>query len=239
MAGTVVFDLYGVIGCHQSAAARHRIEELAGVAGEAFWSAYWAERPPYDAGLVDAGAYWAGIAGRVGGLRAPVPDLVAADLASWSRFDPEMIALLRTLAAGGWRLGLLSNAPAELAAAVEAGQDWLDVFAVRVFSARLGVAKPDPRIYRHCLAALGAPATGAYFVDDRAENVTAAEALGMRGVLFTGPDDVRVALGYSTVQSQYFASAGIHGNGSSGQRLRDQASTSTASTAATNSGGGR
>jgi putative hydrolase of the HAD superfamily len=194
MGGTAVFDLYGVIGCHQSEAALRRIEEVAGVAGTAFWSAYWDCRPPYDAGLVDADTYWARIGAAVGGLRGPVPELVAADLASWSRFDPGMIDLVRDLAGAGWRLGLLSNAPADLADAVEAGQDWLDVFAVRVFSARHGVVKPDAELYRRCLAELGVPAAGAYFFDDRAENVAGAAAVGMRAVLFTGPADVHTAL---------------------------------------------
>ncbi|MFD7133654.1 HAD family hydrolase [Streptomyces sp. NPDC059894] len=63
-----------------------------------------------------------------------------------------------------------------------------------VSSARVGLAKPDPRIL-----ALGAERAGVrpercLFVDDTLENVEAAAALGMTAVHFRGPDDLERAL---------------------------------------------
>lgn len=49
MSDVIVFDLYGVIARTQTAEAVRRIEELAGTPGPAFWDAYWACRPAYDA----------------------------------------------------------------------------------------------------------------------------------------------------------------------------------------------
>jgi HAD superfamily hydrolase (TIGR01509 family) len=46
------------------------------------------------------------------------------------------------------------------------------------------VKKPDPRIYRIALARLNMMPAETIFVDDMAENVDAARALGMRGVQF-------------------------------------------------------
>ncbi|NED56561.1 HAD family phosphatase, partial [Micromonospora aurantiaca] len=60
MADVIVFDLYGVIARTQTPAAIRRIEELAGAPGPAFWDAYWACRPAYDAGQESA-AYWAAV----------------------------------------------------------------------------------------------------------------------------------------------------------------------------------
>ncbi|WP_079086604.1 HAD-IA family hydrolase [Streptomyces silvensis] len=64
-----------------------------------------------------------------------------------------------------------------------------------VSSAVLGVVKPDPRIYETAAARVGADITRCLFVDDREENVAAAVALGMTGLRYREPDDLRSALG--------------------------------------------
>ena len=73
---------------------------------------------------------------------------------------------------------------------------WFDVVVV---SYEVGLAKPDPRIFELCLSRLGAQAGEALFVDDRAENVAAAERLGLRTLLFTGDDATRRAHGRGTL----------------------------------------
>ena len=55
-----------------------------------------------------------------------------------------------------------------------------------VLSAEVGVDKPDPAIYRIALARLGHPDPAeCLFVDDRADNVAGAEALGLAAHLHT------------------------------------------------------
>ncbi len=62
-----------------------------------------------------------------------------------------------------------------------------------VDSSEIGIRKPDPRIFEHALAQLGAIAPErAIFVDDFPGNIKAADAVGMRGVLMT--DDYHEAL---------------------------------------------
>ncbi|WP_330166848.1 MULTISPECIES: HAD-IA family hydrolase [Streptomyces] len=100
----------------------------------------------------------------------------------------------RRLAAAGRRIALLSNIPERLAVHYEERHAWLKPFQVRAFSCRIGHAKPEPGAYRWCLDALGTEAGRVLFVDDREENVRAAEAGGLRGHLFTIPADLREAL---------------------------------------------
>ncbi|GAA2412161.1 HAD family hydrolase [Nonomuraea africana] len=64
-----------------------------------------------------------------------------------------------------------------------------------VSSARVGLAKPDPRIYELAAEVAGAAPSRCLFVDDRLENVEAARALGMIGVHFTEVSDLAEALG--------------------------------------------
>ena len=57
-----------------------------------------------------------------------------------------------------------------------------------VISSREKVSKPDPAIYRLLLSRYGLQARDCAFIDDRADNVAAAEALGIAGILYTGED---------------------------------------------------
>jgi putative hydrolase of the HAD superfamily len=48
--------------------------------------------------------------------------------------------------------------------------------------------KPEERIFRHAVELIGLPPEECVFIDDIAANVSAAEAIGMTGVLHTEPD---------------------------------------------------
>lgn len=193
----VLFDLFGVLACHQSAEGKERLVRVAGVPGADFWRAYWKRRAPYDRGDVSAAQYWLRVGEEVGARFDPerVTALVEADIASWSAVDTTMVALVEELAAAGEPLGLLSNIPQELAVHYEEHHPWLDRFDVRAFSCRIGRVKPEPEAYQWCQRALGVAPARVCFVDDRRENVRAAEAEGMCGHLFTTADRLRRDLG--------------------------------------------
>lgn len=63
-----------------------------------------------------------------------------------------------------------------------------------VNSARVGLAKPDPRIYRLATSLVSTRPDRCLFVDDTEENVEAAAALGMHPVHFREPADLARAL---------------------------------------------
>ena len=79
--------------------------------------------------------------------------------------------------------GLLSNFSSDLREMLEA-QDLLQCFDRIAISAEIGVMKPDPAAYEAVLHMLGLPASACVFIDDLEENVTAARALGMHGIVF-------------------------------------------------------
>jgi putative hydrolase of the HAD superfamily len=186
----VVFDLFGVIACAQSTTGRDRLLAAAGVQAEEFWQAYWDLRPSYDAGGVSGPAYWRAVAAELDTDFEPwrIAQLIDADCESWAAVDPEMVDLVERLAGTRLPIGLLSNIPAELAAEFEQQHPWLDRFSVTGFSCRIGHAKPDPAAFWWCVRALGLGPSAVLFVDDREENVRAAEDVGLRGHVFTGID---------------------------------------------------
>ncbi|GAB3747986.1 HAD family hydrolase [Microlunatus parietis] len=59
-----------------------------------------------------------------------------------------------------------------------------------ISSARVGVAKPDRRIYELAAEAAGTEPRRCLFIDDRRENVDAARALGMTGIHFSSVADL-------------------------------------------------
>jgi putative hydrolase of the HAD superfamily len=193
----VLFDLFGVIARHQSETGREELAALAGAPAGAFQDAYWALRPPYDSGELTGREYWREVAAALGTAfdDRRTAALVEAGTASWSAVDGDMVALVGEPAFAGRRIALLSTIPREPAARYEEHHPWLEHFEVRALSCRIGRAKPHPEAYRWCYRALGLAPGGVLFVDDREENVRAAEAVGMRGHLFTGPGLLRAALG--------------------------------------------
>ncbi|MFF7296765.1 HAD-IA family hydrolase [Streptomyces sp. NPDC008265] len=189
----VLFDMFGVIARVQSSRSKAVLERTAGGDRDRFWAAYWSERPAYDRGEVTGPGYWQAVFARLG---APLDarlteELTAADLASWSEVDPNAVELLGRLADRGHVLGLLSNIPEDLAVHYEASHPWLARFTVRGLSCRIGSAKPEPAAYAWCVRELGLAPEEILFVDDRAENVHAAERLGLRGHVFTSVERLR------------------------------------------------
>ena len=63
-----------------------------------------------------------------------------------------------------------------------------------IVSADVKLIKPDPRIYQLTLERIGCQAHEAVFIDDRKINVEAAEALGIKGILFTSKAKTIAAL---------------------------------------------
>lgn len=89
------------------------------------------------------------------------------------------------------RLGIVSNFYGNLAA-VCADAALADLFDVVVDSARVGYAKPDPRIFAEAVAALGVPAGRTTFVGDSLpRDMVGARDAGLRHVWLVGPDETR------------------------------------------------
>ncbi len=133
----------------------------------------------------------AGLTDRVGEERARALGRALADAPF--RADEEVVSLLRR-ARTHVPLVLVTNATLQLDDDLSLlGLD--DLADAVVSSAVERVAKPDPAIYRIAAERAGVPLDRCLFVDDRQENVDAAAALGMTGVLYREPGDLRRALG--------------------------------------------
>lgn len=98
---------------------------------------------------------------------------------------PEMVEAIDRLAAGGFRLALLtnnflpSNDEAPRDGPASAMRNVIDHFEVVVESSTAGCRKPDRRFYEIALERLGIEANEAVFLDDLGVNLKPARAMGM------------------------------------------------------------
>ncbi|MER5600158.1 HAD-IA family hydrolase [Streptomyces sp. NPDC002265] len=133
----------------------------------------------------------AALADRYGSL-----DHARAAVAAWSELlpvvDQDVVALLgqvRKVAS----VALVSNATTRLEWDLDR-QGLADLADTVVNTARIGVAKPDPQVYRIAAKRLGAQADRCLFIDDTAANVIAAREAGMTALHYRQLDDLRLAL---------------------------------------------
>jgi HAD superfamily hydrolase (TIGR01662 family) len=100
---------------------------------------------------------------------------------------------LQALAAGGYRLGLISNSHRPLDAFKE--HFALDgLVSVAISSADHGYMKPHPSIFEAALAEMGVAAEAAVMVGDSiSHDIAGAQGVGMRGVLVHRSDEPAVA----------------------------------------------
>jgi putative hydrolase of the HAD superfamily len=181
-------DYGNVLSLPQPTEDLERLAELTGVNGGVFAERYWSDREAYDRAELDAARYWSRLTGTTldeGRLQA----LVAADIASWTHLNSATLAAAGRAEARGYRLAVLSNAPIEVARAVEQ-LDELAPFRPRWFSCDLQATKPDPAIYAQVLADLGGAAGSVTFLDDRPDNVVGARAVGLHAVVFEDPAQI-------------------------------------------------
>ena len=197
----VVFD-YGIVLTGPPDAAAHAVLlRITGLSEERFQSLYWADRHAYDEGKLTGIAFWQKFL-REAGLppnQETAEELNRWDARLWTVENPDLLAWQLAIKQRGLLTAILSNIGDAVLASVEREFDWIHRFDARVWSYQLGIAKPDPTIYRHTLAELGVQPEETLFIDDKRANVEAARALGIQAIEFSSVGRLRqdlIALGF-------------------------------------------
>ncbi len=134
-------------------------------------------------GHATSGDIWQSVATTLG-LSQVDRKALTADFFAGDGFDRDLVAFIAGLRPDV-KTALISNAWAGARDFLQASLP-LDAFDLMIISAEVGLAKPDPAIYRLALERLGVPAEAAVLVDDMPRNLEGAAAVGMRPVLFNG-----------------------------------------------------
>ena len=132
-------------------------------------------------GIISREQHWRNVVRALNLPESEIPRCSEAFFAG-DRTDAALVDFLRSLRPT-CKVGLISNAFSDL-------REWIvqqkidDIFDDMTISSEIGIAKPDARIYRQALEKLNVRPEESIFVDDMPANIEAAQALGMRGVIF-------------------------------------------------------
>lgn len=188
-----IFD-YGMVLSHRDPVVHEKLLAITGLDCENFERFYWPGRHDYDLAIVDGPGFWNDFARRtrLSFSASQIADLVENDILLWAPLNEPMVAWAATLAKAGIRTAILSNMAPDLLRYMRNSPDfkWLSDFSQLTWSCELGISKPDPKIYLYTCQALGVAPAEALFLDDKPENVEAAQALGLSAIQFTTMDDL-------------------------------------------------
>jgi epoxide hydrolase-like predicted phosphatase len=185
----VIFDLGGVLVRTEFPEVRHQLELQLGLQPGTMDRAIWGSKEweLAQTGALSYEEYWKRV-GATLGLATPqdIRDF-RRQYFSGDRVDPELVSLIEALRPR-YKIGLLSNAPYRLGTWLE--NDWgiKHLFDAIVYSAQVGMVKPDERMFRLILDQLAVQPSEALLIDDYPRNVEAALALGLEAIRFTGTE---------------------------------------------------
>jgi putative hydrolase of the HAD superfamily len=183
----VIFD-YGMVLSHpQDPAALENLLAITGLDRDTFDNHYWAHRHAYDMGKLNGRSYWQQFAAdaSIELTATDIERLIENDVLMWCTINEPMLAWAQALAESGFRIGILSNMGEDTLSYMRQEFAWLGDFHHHTWSCELGIAKPDPGIYIYTCEKLGVAPSEALFLDDKIENVEAAQRVGLHAIQFT------------------------------------------------------
>jgi putative hydrolase of the HAD superfamily len=182
----VLFDFGQVLSLSADPAVWQQMLTLSGLSEADFHREYWAHRHDYDRGTLNSLTYWQAVAAGSQTIFTPeqATALIAADVNLWSRLNLPMVEWAQHLQRAGIRTGILSNIGDAMAEGLIAKFDWISAFDHCVWSYSLKLAKPETAIYRCAAEGLDTDPSQILFIDDKIENIEAAESIGMQAIQY-------------------------------------------------------
>jgi len=190
----VIFDYGNVLSAPQGPGEIATMASILNADVEVFRPAYWKFRFQYDEAVLTPEDYWTAVASALStNLKGTQLSTLDADSRSWSYPARDLPGWAHDLHDAGLRTALLSNMPIPVRDYIQRC-DWLPPFRQRTFSCDVRTAKPAPEIYRHCIQGLGVDSGEILFLDDRPENVRAAETFGIHGFVYQSAEQAAAEL---------------------------------------------
>ena len=179
----VFFDLGGVIVRTEYQAPRQQLAERLGMEYDDLDRIVFDSETGLQAamGTITSQQHWEAIMKR---LKRPIEEMpsIRQEFFAGDIVDRDILNFLRSLH-GTHKTGLISNNWSDLREYLTR-EKMIDAFDHIIISAEVGVAKPEPGIFRIALEQAGVKPEEAVFVDDFYVNIEGCEKVGMKGIHF-------------------------------------------------------
>lgn len=191
----VIFDVGGVLVRTHSRAGREKWAARLGLSPGEFEHFVFSGESGRQGqlGQKTSSAHWRWLGDHFGLDEAGLAEL-RHDFFAGDALDESLLAYIKRLREAGYRTGLLSNTYDNARRLLSEVYPLLPFFDGVIFSAEVGVMKPNPQIYHLAAESVGVKPPEALFVDDFIENIEGAKAVGMQTLHFTNPETARQQL---------------------------------------------
>jgi putative hydrolase of the HAD superfamily len=189
----VLFDVGGVL-VGQSGMLASALEAFAGVDRDVFWNLLNEAALPACRGEESLANCWRRMAKELG-VQIPeerLRSLWIDDFREGIALNEDVLRLARDLMRRH-KVGIVSNSVIEHSS-ILAEMGVYDGFDPVVLSHEAGMTKDDPRIFDLALARIGTAPNRTLFIDDVERFAQTAEAVGMRAIVYQGPEQLHSRL---------------------------------------------
>ncbi len=193
MIKAVIFDFGGVLIDNPSEGIFSYCANALGVSREALYELVKRKfEHDFQKGTLPEDEFWEKACAELGAKKPAVSSLWGDAFRHAYSPKQEMFSLIKQLKKNGYKTGILSNT--ELPAMGVYHEQGYDVFDVIILSCAEKTRKPERRIYEIALKRLNIKPPEAIFIDDKIENIEGARNLGIAGILFQSPKQVKKEL---------------------------------------------
>src|SRR3972149_1504306 len=195
MIHAVIFDVGGVLHTSIGELVKKDICKTLGISEKQYTSACKIFIPLYNTGeITDEKEFWKMfITYTKSKAKVPGYSLWCREFLRKYQIQKEVMEIVSDIKSNDIKVAILSNT-IEPHARVNREKGGYSPFEIVILSSEVGIRKPDVRIYELTLKKLGVKASDAVFIDDSAENVKAAEVLGIHGIVFKDANQLKVEL---------------------------------------------
>jgi putative hydrolase of the HAD superfamily len=178
----LILDYGGVISKPQNLDCFQEFLQVLEIDESRFMDVYYAQRKNYDNGKLSGKEYWLKILDQLDlePNDSLTDDLIRADVKSWTEINRSMIEFIEESRRNVEKLAIISNMMRDTLAYMKSHFEWLEFFDDQIYSCKIGINKPDIRIFEFCLNRLDISPQACLFVDDSQKNVQGALKSGMK-----------------------------------------------------------
>lgn len=194
MIKALIFDVGGVLHTHEMKFVYRDITSTFGLTKEKFNYSWRKLIPLLTKGETSEKSFWERFR-KLANTTGPLPkeSLFLREFAKRYKINQDVIDIVKSLKRQGYKTAILSNT-CKPHADYNTKAGIYDEFPLSVLSHKVGMIKPDSRIYKLTLEKLNAKPKEAVFIDDEEENVKAAEKLGLKGIVFKSAKQLKKQL---------------------------------------------